>query len=299
MSDRVHYTHCPICGSTQLSDDFRVKDYTVSAEQFQLVTCQECTLRFTQDVPTAGDISHYYQSDDYISHTDTSKGFINRLYHTVRRRMLRRKRRLVEQVTGLHGGNILDVGSGTGAFLREMKVAGWKTTGLEPDAGARRIARENQGMDLEEIERFFQLPEKSFDAITLWHVLEHVHDLQVYIAQLKKLLKEKGRLIIAVPNYTSLDAVRYREYWAAYDVPRHLYHFSPKSMEVLMARNGLKVQGHQPLWYDSFYISLLSSKYKHGKTSWWEALWTGLKSNTRALQDVKKCSSVIYIISHS
>ena len=143
---------------------------------------------------------------------------------------------------------------------------------------------------------FNQLPANSFDAITLWHVMEHVHDLPAYVQQLRNLLKEDGRLFIAVPNYTSKDAAIYKEYWAAYDVPRHLYHFSPRSVQVLMEKYGLKLLLNKPMWFDSFYISMLSSKYKNGSTNLIAAFWNGLRSNFKAMSDVKKCSSVIYII---
>ena len=151
-------------------------------------------------------------------------------------------------------------------------------------------------LELTDSKEFYKLSPGSFDAITLWHVLEHVHDLSAYVQQLKKLLNKKGKLFIAVPNYTSLDAKIYKEYWAAYDVPRHLYHFSPASMKLLMEKNGLNIIQHKPMWYDSFYISLLSSKYKKGKTNWIAAFWNGLRSNLKAMGDVKKCSSVIYVI---
>jgi SAM-dependent methyltransferase len=146
------------------------------------------------------------------------------------------------------------------------------------------------------MDQFFHLPAESFDAITLWHVLEHVHDLSAYVQQLKSLLKERGKLFIAVPNYTSKDAAIYKESWAAYDVPRHLYHFSPRSMQSLMEKHGLKLLGYKPMWYDSFYISMLSSKYKNGKTNLLASFFNGLSSNLKAMGDVKKCSSVIYVI---
>ena len=177
-----------------------------------------------------------------------------------------------------------------------MKQHGWQSTSLEPDKGARDIAKQLYGLDLKDENEFYQLPNNSFDAITLWHVLEHVHDLSQYVQRLKALLKEKGKLFIAVPNYTSLDAKIYKEYWAAYDVPRHLYHFSPKSMQVLMEKQGLKIVDHKPMWYDSFYISVFSNKYKSGRTKWITALWNGFHSNLKAIADAKKCSSVIYII---
>jgi len=200
-------------------------------------------------------------------------------------------------------GVLLDVGSGTGAFVSEMSENGWQVTGLEPDEGARRVAKEKFNCDLKNTDKLFELPLNSFDVITLWHVLEHIHDLKIYITQLKNLLKQNGKMIIAVPNYTSFDASTYREHWAAYDVPRHLYHFSPLSMKVLTEENGLRITAYKPMWFDSFYVSLLSSKYKNkarmgkeGNTNWVSAICIGFVSNLKALGDRKKCSSVIYLI---
>jgi SAM-dependent methyltransferase len=292
----VHYTQCPVCGSAEIKIVLSAKDNTVSKETFAIAECSSCSLRFTQDVPGASSIAPYYKSEDYISHTNTSKGLINRLYQWVRRRTLRKKRRLVQRITGMGKGYILDLGSGTGAFAGEMLLHGWYVTGLEPDEGARQVAKKEYNVDLQDIGEFFQLPAASFDAITLWHVLEHVHDLSSYIQQLRSLLKENGKLLIAVPNYTSLDASIYKENWAAYDVPRHLYHFSPMSMQVLMEKHGLKIERYKPMWYDSFYISMLSSKYKTGKTKLIPSFFNGFRSNLKALGDVKRCSSVIYII---
>jgi SAM-dependent methyltransferase len=218
------------------------------------------------------------------------------LYQFVRKRTLKQKRRLIEKATGISNGNLLDVGSGTGAFVNEMKGYGWQVTGLEPDEDARKIANEINAVELTDINQFYQLAAGTYDAITMWHVLEHVHDLQRYIQQLKNLLKETGKLFIAVPNYTSKDAAIYQEYWAAYDMPRHLYHFSPRSMQVLVEKHGLKLYGHIPMWYDSFYISMLSSKYKNGKANLVASFFNGLRSNMKAIGDAKKCSSVIYVI---
>jgi 2-polyprenyl-3-methyl-5-hydroxy-6-metoxy-1,4-benzoquinol methylase len=297
MGQLIHYTTCPVCASAAIKNVLSVKDFTVSKETFTVVECGGCTFRFTQDVPDANDIGRYYQSDDYISHTNTSKGLINRLYQAVRKRTIAGKRKLVQQFTGLEKGTLLDVGSGTGVFAGDMKRNGWTVTGLEPDAGARNIAKEVNDIVLGNIEQFHQQGIGPFDAITMWHVLEHVHDLQGYTRRLNELLKEKGKLFIAVPNYTSADAVIYKEYWAAYDVPRHLYHFSPRSMQVLMEQHGLQIEQYKPMWYDSFYISLLSSKYKNGKANLAGAFLNGFRSNMKAWGDVKKCSSVVYVIS--
>ena len=305
MSQLIHYTNCPVCGSTDIHNVLSAKDYTVSSETFTIAECNACTLRFTQHVPDAASISPYYKSENYISHTNTSKGLINRLYQSVRKRTLKQKRKLVEKATGVQTGSLLDVGSGTGAFANEMKQAGWQVTALEPDEDARKVGKELYNIDLTDISQFYQLPASSYDAITMWHVLEHVHDLQGYIAKLKSLLKENGKLFIAVPNYTSKDAAVYKEHWAAYDLPRHLYHFSPQSMQVLVEKHGLKIIEYKPMWYDSFYVSVLSSKYKNarlndkvgqGKTNLFASFFNGFRSNLKAIGDVKRCSSVIYII---
>jgi 2-polyprenyl-3-methyl-5-hydroxy-6-metoxy-1,4-benzoquinol methylase len=296
MEQIIHYTYCPVCGSDAIQDVLEVKDFTVSHKTFPVMECTACTLRFTQDVPDAASISPYYKSEEYISHTDTSKGLINRLYQSVRKRTLKQKRKLIEKTTGIKKGALLDVGSGTGAFVQHMQQHGWNVTGLEPDGDARKVAKESNGVELTDISRFYQLPAGSFDAITLWHVLEHVHELHAYVQQLTKLLKPNGRLFIALPNYTAKDAAVYKGYWAAYDVPRHLYHFSPAAVKVLMEKNGLQLQNHIPMWFDSFYISMLSSKYKNGKTNLVAAFINGFLSNLKAMRDVKKCSSVIYVV---
>lgn len=296
MPQLIHYTNCPVCGSGDIKNVLLAKDYTCSNENFVIAECTACTLRFTQDVPEAASIGQYYKSKNYISHTNTSRGLINRLYQSVRKRTLKNKRRLIEKQTGINKGCVLDVGSGTGAFVNEMKKSGWQVTGLEPDADARSVCKQVYDIELTSIEQLFELAPSSFDAITMWHVLEHVHDLHGYLAQLKSLLKQNGKLFIAVPNYTSMDAVIYKEHWAAYDVPRHLYHFSPASMLLLMEKYGLKVLVYKAMWYDSFYVSMLSSKYKNGASNLLASFFNGLRSNSRAMQDVKKCSSVIYII---
>ena len=297
MSKLVNYTACPVCGSAGISEIIIAKDHTVSKKKFAIFHCSNCQLRFTQDVPDASSIGSYYKSEDYISHTNTSRGLVNRIYQFIRKRANRQKRNLIEKITGVKNGNLLDIGSGTGYFAAEMKNAGWQVTGLEPDAGARKIAGEVNKISLSSLDVFFQLPANSFDVITLWHVLEHVHDLKNYIKQFKILLKQNAKLFIAVPNYTSFDAGVYKEHWAAYDVPRHLYHFSPASMKFLMGSENFKIETIRPMWFDSFYVSLLSSKYKRGSTNWFGAFFTGIRSNIKALGDAKKCSSVIYIFS--
>jgi SAM-dependent methyltransferase len=291
----IHYTVCPACGSDELKPVLNAVDHTVSHEQFAIWQCQRCSLRFTQDVPDAEAIGPYYHSEEYISHSNTTKGLVNRLYHLVRRQTLADKRRLIQSATRRKQGKLLDIGAGTGAFAGYMQQRGWVVTGLEPEAAARVRAREDYGVRLLGMEELNALPEENYDAITLWHVLEHVHDLHPYLERLRALISKGGRIFIAVPNYTSYDAAVYGGAWAAYDVPRHLYHFSPDAMEGLLGRHQLQLHYSQPMWYDSFYISLMSEKYRNGKGNAPAAVYTGLVSNVKAFIDKSRCSSLIYV----
>ncbi|MEO5999816.1 MAG: class I SAM-dependent methyltransferase [Chitinophagaceae bacterium] len=294
--DIITYSHCPCCGSDAIFPKITAKDYTVSGDKFEIWQCQACTARFTQNIPGRQFIGTYYQSENYISHTDTKKGFINSLYHLVRKRTLHQKQKQLEKITGITNGSLLDIGAGTGAFSRYMKNAGWSVLGLEPDEATRQRALELYSISLKSMDELFTLSAESFDAVTMWHVLEHVHSLHEYLNQINIVLKLQGRAFIAVPNYTSYDAVIYREFWAAYDVPRHLYHFSPLSMKLLVEKHAMKLYGVQPMWYDSFYVSMLSQQYKTGVSGNLQAFKNGLLSNLKASSNHEKCSSLIYII---
>jgi 2-polyprenyl-3-methyl-5-hydroxy-6-metoxy-1,4-benzoquinol methylase len=296
MSNRIHYSQCPVCNSTAINPLVTIKDHSVSGESFVVWQCSQCRLRFTQDVPDAESIAPYYKSENYISHTNTSKGFINSAYQKVRTYTLKQKAALIQHYTGQQQGKLLDVGAGNGAFLLQMKREGWEITGVEPDADARKVALKDFGLPLLENACMQTLPHAHFDAITLWHVLEHVHNLHEVVEHLKSLLKPKGKLFIAVPNYEALDADIYKLYWAAYDVPRHLYHFAPAAMQALLKQHGLKLVATKPMWFDSFYISLLSSKYKNGNSRLIGSFISGLRSNLKAFSNKAKCSSLIYII---
>ncbi len=296
MSHFITYAECPSCKSKGIAPVLEAEDFTVSHEVFSIWECRDCTLRFTQKVPVVTEIGRYYQSTDYISHTDSRKGIINKLYHRVRNHTLRSKRKLITQISAKQSGSLLDIGAGTGAFVDTMSKAGWQVTGLEPDVTARQNALHKYDIELQVPEKLFTLEPETFEVITLWHVLEHVHELERYLLRFHSLLKKEGVLVIAVPNYTSFDATFYGSYWAAYDVPRHLYHFSPASMDRLMQKYGFQVSDCRPMWYDSFYVSMLSEKYRKGKTSFIHAFWRGLQSNRKAVSDSRRCSSVIYVI---
>ncbi|HMJ46032.1 MAG TPA: class I SAM-dependent methyltransferase [Ferruginibacter sp.] len=290
----IHYPGCPVCKSGNIHPFFTAKDHTVSGSLFGIWKCDDCTAMFTQDVPSIENIGSYYQSEKYISHSDTQQGFINRLYHIVRKYTLFAKRKMIGKETGLEMGNILDIGSGTGGFLDTMQQVGWKATGLEPGEDAREKAKSLYGVHVLPSQELFNLPPASFDVITMWHVLEHVHQLQNYIEQIKKLITSKGLLFIAVPNYTSYDAAHYKQDWAGYDVPRHLYHFSPRSMKKLMDMHGLKIIKIKPMWFDSYYVSMLSEQYRNGGML--KAFFMGLLSSLNTMGNRERCSSLVYII---
>jgi len=286
---------CPVCHSGQTYFALKVKDHSISGEFFDVFECPQCSLRFTVNPPPEEKIGHYYQSEDYISHSNTRKGLVNYLYHQVRNHTLSTKFHLLKKFTGLTNGHHLDIGAGTGAFVQYMNGRGWKSEGIEPDEKARKRALAHHDTILLPADAFETFIAESFDAITLWHVLEHVHDLYPYLNRIKEILKPNGFVFIAVPNYSSYDGVKYGANWAAYDVPRHLYHFSPASVKWLLKTAGFRLHKTVPMWWDSFYISLLSEKYAGGRASLLNGFLTGLISNMNTVADKEKCSSLIYI----
>lgn len=290
--------NCPCCDSQSISKVLQCKDHTVSKETFDVWECAACKIRFTQNVPESDFIGTYYQSDAYISHTDTEKGLVNKIYKIARNYTLKWKMKLVHRYTGKHvkNGFLLDIGAGTGAFLNTMVAANWSVFGLEPDEGARKICNDKYHLQLHPPAELFQLPTEKFDVVTLWHVLEHVHQLHEYIEQIKRVLKKDGVAFIALPNYLSKDAQQYGAYWAAYDVPRHLYHFSPFAMQKLMEQHNMIVEATQPMWLDAYYIAMLSEQYKRGKSNLLAAVLNGLNSNRYARRNKETCSSLVYII---
>ncbi len=294
MGTFLHYSNCPVCQHTELVSVFNVIDQLVSRDSFTLLECKNCGCRLTAGAPDLASAPQYYQSDAYISHSNTRTGLINRIYQLVRKQTLRQKVKWVERSTGQSGGRVLDVGSGTGAFVAALRNAGWQADGLEPDATARKVAQADYGVALLEIDRLFSLPAGSFDAITLWHVLEHVHDLNAYMQQFHRLLRPGGSLLIALPNYTSLDATYFGKWWAAYDVPRHLYHFSPRSVELLSQKHRFSLRRLRPMWYDAFYIALLSHQHKTGSNRWLASILVGIRSNVVAWRRKDRASSLVY-----
>jgi len=288
---------CLVCGSNRFEPFLICKDYTVSQENFNIVTCKSCSFKFTNPRPNDSVLGGYYKSENYVSHTNTKKGLVNKLYHLVRDYTLKNKIKLIS--TYVSRGTILDYGCGTGMFLSACKSSGWDVVGLEPDDSARKIASDQYlsvYSNKENVNAFIK--EKQFDAITLWHVLEHVTDMTETLLLFKTKLKKDGVLIIAVPNHVSHDAVYYKEFWAAYDVPRHLHHFDLKSMTSLLENNGFKLVETKPMKFDSFYVSMLSEKCKTGKVNLIKAFRIGLMSNFKA-KDSSSYSSTIYVFKHA
>lgn len=287
--------NCPICSHGESSSFLQVKDYTVSNEVFHLVQCIQCKFVYTDQPPAQDEIGKYYQSSDYISHTDSKKGLFNQVYQLVRNISLKHKFNLLKSSTDQKNGQLLDYGCGTGAFLKYAKNKGWNVVGMEPDEGAREKASLLLGTPVSSPSHLNHLISNSFDAISLWHVLEHVHDLHDTLDEFKRLLKNNGILIVAVPNHSSWDAKYYKQYWAAYDVPRHLYHFTPDSIDRLLTVKGFSKMSIKSMWFDSFYVSMLSEKYKTGRIRILHALFSGLLSNIFSLFSPGTCSSQIYL----
>lgn len=286
---------CPVCLQKEFSTFLNCTDYFVSEENFKLKECNSCGFKITENIEDEENIGRYYQSENYISHSNTSKGLVNAVYHRVRNYMLGRKRRLVEKSAGIQKGNILDVGTGTGFFLNEMKEYGWQVTGIEKSDDAREFAKAEFKLDNLPSEELFKLEEKSFDVITLWHVLEHIHKISENMDAFFRLLKSNGKLIIAVPNHESYDAKHYGKFWAAYDVPRHIWHFAPSQMKQLGKKHGFKLNALHTMPFDSFYVSMLSEKYKKSSFGLIKGIIHGKISWLGSLINKAKCSSVIYV----
>ncbi|MEM6721503.1 MAG: class I SAM-dependent methyltransferase [Bacteroidota bacterium] len=276
-------------------ENITVKDHSVSGEEFQLVFDEVLEMYKTEPQPSLSTLGSYYESEDYISHTDAKRNLFEKVYHWVRSYMLSKKVSLVERYTKSDGKEILDLGCGTGDFLAIAQKRNWKITGIELDEKARKIAAEKTGIKINTNDWLSKIEDHTFDAITMWHVLEHVPNLEAQIQTLKRILKPNGSIFIAVPNFKSHDASHYKEFWAAYDVPRHLWHFSQKAIKSLFAKENMKVVKVLPMKFDAYYVSLLSEKHKTGKMNPIKGFYRGFVSNFKAMSS-SEYSSLIYVI---
>jgi 2-polyprenyl-3-methyl-5-hydroxy-6-metoxy-1,4-benzoquinol methylase len=285
---------CIICGEDQFIHYLDCKDHFLSKQTFTIVECVGCGFRFINPRPLTGKLGQYYKSENYISHSGTKKGFVNKIYLLARKFTQDRKYNIVQAFKPM--GSILDIGCGSGELLKLFQKKGWKTVGIEPDELVRKTAINRYSLDIREEVSLKNISDGFFDVITMWHVLEHVPDLVDRVKEVKRMLKNDGVLIVAVPNSNSMDAKIYEEHWAAYDVPRHLWHFTKDSIAMLFRNHGMVIAKILPMKLDAFYVSMLSEKYKRGKINYFTAAKNGFLSNIRAKKNQNEYSSLIFII---
>jgi len=287
---------CLVCNSDNISFYISCKDHFTSGEVFDINKCNSCGFLFTGSPPPESEIGKYYNTADYISHSNTKKGIVNSLFHFTRGLMLFHKRNIVKKSSGLKTGTLLDIGSGTGYFASFMKKSGWDVKGLEINDQARQYAKETFDLEVLTESDLTGIPEGQYDCITLWHVLEHFHDPEKYLSRIKFILKNNGVCIVAIPNSDSFDAKFFKNYWAAYDVPRHLWHFNEANFRTFSEKLGFEFKSITNLPIDVFYISILSYKYRGSKLSFISGVLKALPFAFLSIFRKRKSSSLIYIL---
>ncbi len=284
--------NCPICNYPEYKNYIICKDHMVTGESFAITRCEHCGFLFTNPRPSNAILKKYYESNDYLSHQNETKSLYDIAYQLVRKYTLNKKLKLVNSLSNKK--TLLDFGCGTGSFLKTCQKNGWEVSGVEFIDAARKTAESKLGIPLYSVIK--EIPKnKLFKVITLWHVLEHIYDLNKTFKKIVKHLDKNGKLVIAVPNIESLDATLYHEFWAAYDIPRHLYHFSQSTMKLFLSNHNLKIKKIVTMPLDAYYISLLSEKYQAGRTNFKNAILNGYKSNSYAKKHNNNYSSLIYI----
>ena len=285
---------CPVCDGQDFIQRLSVVDRSITGEKFTVRSCRKCGFCHTHPQPDENNIGRYYASDEYVSHSETRAGIINKLYGFLQKYNLRYKHRLLSKI--VPRGTWLDYGAGAGAFMAYCKQKNIDIIGLEPDEPSRNKASA-KGLEIYSPSHIAAFQEGEFAAITMWHVLEHVHQLNALLAQAHRILKPGGILTIAVPNLLSYDAHHYKEFWAAYDVPRHLWHFREKDVRGITIPHGFEFRSKHPLKLDAFYVSMLSEKYMKGNLL--RGIWIGLRSNFHARFSAYPYSSEVYVFKKS
>ncbi|MCG8320723.1 MAG: class I SAM-dependent methyltransferase [Cytophagales bacterium] len=289
----VDLQECPICKGKDFNPYKKCKDFTVSGETFSIITCKYCGFKFTNPRPDESQLMKYYESSQYISHNNRSNSLINFVYKNVRKVTVRQKAKLLAKF--VKKGYMMDYGCGTGEFLKACQDRGWHIDGVEPAQKAREQALQLTGARISGSIFDVDENEQQYDAITMWHVLEHIPQLDKTFMKIKQMLKRKGKIIIAVPNHTSPDAKMYDNFWAGYDVPRHLYHFDKNSLSGLLSKYNFEIETIIPQKLDAYYVSLLSEKNKNNHTNMLKAIVNGYRSNQQAKKEKQNYSSLIYV----
>ncbi len=284
---------CPLCEDEKLKREHDCIDFSTSKESFSIVSCETCGFLLTNPVPKKNEINKYYLSENYISHSNSNKGLFNFLYQTIRKYTTYKKTKIINKL--VKKGSVLDIGCGTGEFLNSCRKFGYKITGIEPSSTAREKALKNHKINISNKTNLSQFKKGEFDCITMWHSLEHVYELQNTLKEIQRILSDDGILIIAVPNHKSWDASYYKEFWAAWDVPIHLWHFSKKTIMNLLNNYGFKLANSRPMLFDSYYVSILSEEYKNGKKNFLKGFLIGTISNIAGATTNRGYSSEIYI----
>lgn len=294
--NRITLKFCPLCSAAQVEPALTCMDHYVSGETFRLFRCRECGFVFTQDFPDETEIGRYYDTPDYISHSDSRRGVVNTLYHWVRAVRLGQKARLLERELHRKRGTLLDIGTGTGYFPHFMKLRGWRVEAMEKDARSRAFARARFGLEVRPDDAWDKWAEGQFDVVTLWHVMEHLQHLDEAWTRISHLTAMDGLLVVAVPNRLSWDARRYGAHWAAWDVPRHLWHFAPQDMERLARKHGWRVDAVLPMPLDAYYVSIMSERYRHAKWPVAKGMLAGLRAALCTVGKPEGSSSLTYVM---
>jgi SAM-dependent methyltransferase len=286
---------CIVCGSGQRHPHLRAPNRFNVGEVFPLVQCSQCGFVYLSPRPSQESIGSHYEDEGYHPHQAEAAGVVDRIYRISRDWNLRYKRWMVE--SHHRKGALLDFGCGTGEFLAEMRANGWQVTGVEPAAQARAVA-EGLGVrasaDLEGCDG-------PYDVITLWHVLEHVHEAAGQFRRLCELLTPGGILVMALPNIGSVDSRAYGANWVALDAPRHLFHFRPQDVRRFAVARGLTPAGGGVLPLDTPYNVLLSEQLAgqvvRGTRLFglFRAIRVALAASIRGAIDRSRSSSPVYV----
>jgi 2-polyprenyl-3-methyl-5-hydroxy-6-metoxy-1,4-benzoquinol methylase len=290
---------CLICGSDNLNKELSCKDYVASGEMFDLYRCGQCSFLFTNPRPDNNEIGRYYQSERYVSHAGDKQGFsfIYRVYDVVRDFSIKSKLSLIKKYHS--SGKLMDLGCGLGYFLNGVHLdKTFDATGVDISEDAISYVKNRFGLEVYKEQDLDDFKSNSFDIVTQWHVLEHVHLLNERMAQLKRILSKDGTLFIAVPNSDSWDAKHYKAFWDGYDVPRHLYHFNQHSFGLLMEKHGFRVVETKPMLFDAPYISMRSEVHKGNNLEFVRGGIKGFLSTLFALKN-KDYSSLLFVIKHA